>query len=161
MLVEMKRPSLMQGRNQIESIFFLTSQSSGVVQILWINDGRKDPTKKVMDSPIPGCRSGDWIVPHKPEFGILHYQDLVHLDSHGAEVLKMLTDIGHIRKIVKTSREMSPLHGAKFDLCKTGSLAAQSWSIHNCSIHLGPCCGNGVCDADHGETALNCPRDCK
>jgi hypothetical protein len=151
----------MQGRNQFESVFFLTAQSSGVVQMMWINVGRQDPSGKMLDSPIPGCKSGDWIVPHKPEFGILYYQDLVHLDDNGTRITEMLTDVDKSERKITISSKSPPLHGAKFSLCKTGSLAAQSWSIHNCSIHLGPCCGNGECDALRGESASNCPRDCE
>ena len=47
-----------------------------------------------------------------------------------------------------------------FDLCDAGSVALQDWSPYKCGQHIGPCCGDGVCDVASGETSLHCASDC-
>jgi hypothetical protein len=47
-----------------------------------------------------------------------------------------------------------------FDVCSEGTAASQDWSVYNCSTHLGPCCGDGKCERERGESALHCAADC-
>ena len=59
-------------------------------------------------------------------------------------------------------RDESAMHllSNPFDLCDAGSPASQDWSRYNCGQHIGPCCGDGTCDAASGETSLRCAADC-
>jgi hypothetical protein len=160
-LIKERRAHFMQGRNQIESVFFLTKEATGVVQMIWINQGRVDPNSATMDRPIPGCKdTRGW----NENGGILSYERAVHAEDDGVSInaflQKSATTKPKSKGVVFNLGEKPPLHSPLFDLCDTGSDAAQSWAIHNCSIHLGPCCGSGTCDADRGETPVNCPEDC-
>ena len=54
----------------------------------------------------------------------------------------------------------SPLRSKEFDLCDRGSAALRDWSHFECDSHLGPCCGDGVCQVNEGETPQRCSGDC-
>ena len=45
-------------------------------------------------------------------------------------------------------------------MCASGSAVSNDWSKYACHSHLGPCCGDKVCDLTRGETKSNCAKDC-
>ena len=54
----------------------------------------------------------------------------------------------------------SPLSSKEFDLGDRGSAALGDWTHFECNSHLGPCCGDGICQVDLGETSQRCRNDC-
>lgn len=147
------------GRNQIESVFIATNASKAMIQILWINNARKDPFSMVFDQPILGCKPGLWVGPS----GILAYQEMAHRPGvTGEQFHSFMTSHAAIPPNPNRGHPITipPLHTPNFNLCDHGSHEARSWMIHDCALHLGPCCGDARCSAERGENHDNCHVDC-
>lgn len=248
-LASSKRPHLIQGRNQFESVFVLTRNSSSVVQFIWVNAGVM-MHKESIDYPIPGCKNANWEeiakyedllengstpmlpgelyashqtrqssrtshTPAPPSRTSTHASSAVgsaartrdhshaepdrHIDDLDAEIEmlearletvrqqqadRLESRLGALRKQKATQGQRrrslasgpssaqkahhssadaaqgSPLSSKEFDLCDRGSAALGDWTHFECNSHLGPCCGDGICQVDLGETSQRCRNDC-
>jgi len=155
---------LMQSRNHFETLFLLTKSASSVVQLIWVNIGRKKKlAHSEIDHPITGCKNGKWDEILEYEREAMRPNSTYSFLEYQARISRMSIAPGRNYQAPETSHLIiSPpsLHGELFDLCDEGSNSSQKWDIHECSAHLGPCCGDGLCEVHRHEDVNRCPVDC-
>lgn len=95
----------------------------------------------------------------------LQLHDETSIDSSRRELCKQMhasfpTSVVSTIQNVHKLEAGTALESGSFDLCAKGTAASNDWGKFGCAEHLGPCCGNGVCDSQQGETSENCAGDC-